>query len=86
MERKWTYRQSHVQDNDDVLHQYVKMYCNTNQYPEFPFCGPHSKSHGAGELSKHYHLSFDTKLGNGVCEICCIPRACVACTSMIDKP
>ena len=34
MERKWTNRQYHVQDNADVEHKYVKMYCNTNQFPE----------------------------------------------------
>ena len=33
MERKWTDRQYHVQDNSDVAHQDVKMYCNTNQLP-----------------------------------------------------
>ena len=30
MERKWTDRQYHVQDNDDVAHQDVRIYCNTN--------------------------------------------------------
>ena len=60
------------------------MYCNTNQFPELTFCGPHSKPHGARGLSKHYNLSFDTKVGNGVCSICRIPCACVACTLMLD--
>ena len=86
MERKCTDRQYHVQDNADCSHQYVKMFCNTNQFQELPFCGPHSKPHGARELSKHYHLRFDPKLGNGVCAILHIPCACVACTSMQDKP
>ena len=58
----------------------VKMYFNKNQFPTLPFCGPHSKPHGAGGISKHYHLRFDTKLGMGKCEICRIPCACVACT------
>ena len=61
------------------------MHCNTNQFPELPFCGPHSKPHGTRGLSKQYHLRFDPKLGNGVCAIGRIPCACVACTSMIDK-
>ena len=52
----------------------------------YPFCGPHSKPHGAKGLSKHYHLSFDPKLGNGVCEIFCIPCACIKCTPMLNKP
>ena len=43
-------------------------------------CDPHPKPHGARGLSKHYHLSFDTNLGNGVCAIHLIPCACVACT------
>ena len=85
MERKWTNRQYHVQDNDDVAHQDARMYCNTNQFPALPFCGPHSKPHGARGMSKHYNLRFDPKLGNGVCAIRHIPCACVACTSMLDK-
>ena len=64
----------------------MKLYCNTNQFPELSFSGPHSKPHGARGSSKHYHLRFDPKLGLRVCEICRIPCACVACTSMLDKP
>ena len=80
MERKWTYRQYNVQDNADVAHQYVRIYCNTNQFPALTFGGPHSKPHGARGLSKHYRLRFDQKLGNGVCAIRLIACACVACT------
>ena len=83
---KWTDRQYHVQDNADVAHRDVRMYCNKDKFPELPFCGPHSKPHGANELSKNYHLCFDPKIGNGICAIRRIPLACVACTSMIDKP
>ena len=60
------------------------MYCNTNQLPLLPFCGPYYKTHGARGLSKNYHLSFDTKLGNGIYTIRRIPCAFVACTSMIE--
>ena len=81
MERKLIYRQYHVKDNSDDSHHDVRMYCNTNQFPALNFCGPHSKPHGASGLSKHYHLRFDPKLGNGVCAIRRIPCACVACTS-----
>ena len=56
--RKWTDREYHVQDNADVAHKYVKMYCDTNQFPALPFCGLHTKPHGARGLSKHYHLRF----------------------------
>ena len=62
------------------------MYFNTNQFPELSFSGPHSKPHGARGLNKHYRLRFDPKLGMGVCAIIRIPCACVACTSMQDKP
>ena len=86
MEIKWTYQQYHVQDNSVVSHRYVRMYCNTNRFTELPFCGPHSKPHSARGLSKHYHLRFDPKLGNVVCEIFRIPCDCVSCTSMIEKP
>ena len=64
----------------------VKIYCNTNQLPALPFCGPHSKPHGARGMSKHYHLHFDPKLGMGLCAIIRIPCSCVACSSMLDKP
>ena len=83
MERKFTDIQYHVQDNPDVAHQYVRMYCNTNQFPALSFCGPHSKPHGATGLSKNYYLRFYPKLGMGICEILRIPCACVSCTPMI---
>ena len=86
MERKWKDRQYHVQDIADVSHQDVKIFCNANQFPASPFCGPHSKPHYARGPSKHYHLRFDPKLGNGVCAIFHIICACVACTSILDKP
>ena len=44
---KWTDREYHVQDNDDVPHKYVKNYCDTNQFPTLPFCSSHPKPHGA---------------------------------------
>ena len=86
MERKWTDIQYTVQDNSDVEHQYVNIYCNTNQFPELSFSGTHSKPHGVRGFSKHYRLCFDPKLVMGVCSICRIPCACVACTSMLYKP
>ena len=86
MERKWIERKYHVQDNSAVELKDVQMYCNTNQFPALPFFIPHSKPRGARGMSKHYHLRFDTKLGMGVCTIRRIPCACVACTSMLDKP
>ena len=84
--RKWTYIECHVQDNTDVAHKEVKMYCDTNQFPKLPFCGSYPKPRGARGLIKHYHLCFDPKLGHGICAIFRIPCACVACTSMLDKP
>ena len=85
MGRKWTERKYHVQENASVELKDVKMYCNTNQFPALPFYGSHSKPNGARGLGNHYHLRFDPKLGMGVCAISCIPCACVACTSMLDK-
>ena len=82
---KCTDREYHVQDNADVSHKYVKMYFYTNQFPTLTFCGSHPNPHGARGLGKNYHLSFDTNLGHGICEIRRIPCACVACTSMLDK-
>ena len=86
MERKWEFRQYHVQDNSDVAHKYVKIYCDTNKFPALPFFGPHYKPCGTRGLSKCYHLRFDTKIGNGVCAIIYIPCDCVVCTSILYKP
>ena len=86
MERKWTDREYHAQYNAADEHQDMKMYCNTSQFPELSFFGPHSKPHGAKGLSKHYHLRLYPKLGMGIFLICCIPCACVSYTSMLDKP
>ena len=82
---KCTEIQYPVQDNADVAHKDVVIYYNTNQFPSLPFFGTHSKPDGARGLSKHYHMRFDPKLGNGVCAIPLIPCACVACTSMLYK-
>ena len=43
---KWTDIEYHVQDNSDVAHKYVKMYCDTNRFLELTFCGPHPKTRG----------------------------------------
>ena len=64
----------------------MKIYCNTNQFPELSFCGPHSKPHGARGLSKHYHFRFYPKLGMAIHAIFRTPCAFVACASMLDKP
>ena len=84
MEIKWTEIKYHIQNNSAVELKDLKMYCNTNQFPELSFSGPHYKPHGARGLSKHYHLCFDTKLGMVVCEVLRIPCDCVACASMLD--
>ena len=85
MEIKWTERKYHIQDTAAVELKYLKMYCNTNQFPALLFYGPHSKPHDARGMSKHYHLRFDPKLGMRVCAISRITCACVAFTLMLDK-
>ena len=80
IKRKWTDREYHVQDNADVAHKYMKMYCNSNQFPKLPFFGSHPKPHVPRGLSKHYHLRFNPELGHGIFSISRIPCACVACT------
>ena len=83
--RKWTDREYHVQDNAGVAHKYMKMHCNTNQFPKLPFCGPHPKPHRARRVTKHCHLIFDPKLDHVICAIYRIPCACVVYTSMIEQ-
>ena len=75
--RKQTNREYHVQDNADVAHKNLKMYCDTNQLPALPFGGPHPKPHGERGLSKHANSRFDPKLGHEICAILCIPCNCV---------
>ena len=72
--------------DEDVEHQYVKIYYNTNQYPEFTFCGPSKISHSVRRLSNHYKICFDPKLGHGTCEMIHITCACIQFTSTIDQP
>ena len=79
-------RYYHVQHNKYVEYQDDKMYLDTNQFPEFQFLGPHNKPHGVCGLGKHYHMSFDTKLGHETCEMCRIPCVCTLCTSILDQP
>ena len=38
--QKWTDIEYHVQNNKDVEHQYVKVYCVTNHFSELQFIGP----------------------------------------------
>ena len=83
--KKWTDREYHVQDNADVAHKYLKMYCDTNQFPTLPFCGSNPNPHGARGLGKHYHLRFNPNQGRGIYAIHRIPCACVVCTSMFDQ-
>ena len=86
MKREWTEIKYHILDNESVDLKDVKMYCNTNQFPTLPFCGPYSKPHGARGIGMHYHLRFDPKLGMGKCTIFRIPCSCVPCISILDKP
>ena len=79
LERKCTEIKYHFQDNAALELKDVRMYCNTNQFLELLFSGPHPKPHGARGVSKYYHLRFGPKLGMEVCAICRIPCACVAC-------
>ena len=84
--RKCTDREYHVQNNADVAHKDVKIYCDTKQFPALTFCGSHPKPHIERGLSKHYRLRFDPKLGDGICAIRHITCAYFRCTSMLDKP
>ena len=84
--RKSTDREYHVQDNADVPHKDVKMYCDTNQLSALTFCGTHPEHNESRELSKHYHLGFDPNTGHGICALFRIPCDCVGCTSIMDKP
>ena len=85
-EKNWTNREYHVQKNEDVEHQYVKMYCTTKQFPLFPFCVPHKKPHGLRWSGKNYHMCFDTKIGHVKCVIRFIPCLCTQCTYKPEKP
>ena len=55
-------------------------------FRQFPFCGPHKKTHGVIRLSKHYHIWFDTKLERGTCVILKIPCVYYWFTPILYKP
>ena len=74
-----------MQHDEDVEHQYSKMSCTTNQFPELIFLIPHNKPYGVIGLIKHYHMHFYPQLGHGTCEIRQIPCACNNHTSTLDK-
>ena len=42
---KFTERDYHVQDNDDVAHKYFKIFCDTTQFPPFAIFWPTQKNH-----------------------------------------
>ena len=75
-----------MQNNKDVEHQEVKMYCVTNKIPEFQFLGPHKKPHVVRGLGKHYHVRFDPKIGHGACAMHHTPCGINMCTSMLENP
>ena len=73
-------------EDDDVAQKAVKMFLNTNRFPELQICGPHTKPHGVRGFSKHYHMWFDPKLGHVICAMCQIPCAFFEFTSTLNKP
>ena len=75
-----------MQNNEYAKHQYVNIYCATNQFPDFSCCVPHNKPHGLSGLGKNYHMRFDPKLGHGTCEVCHITCACMKYISIIYQP
>ena len=72
----WIEMEYFFQEEDDLTHKNVKIFCDTNQFPSFKFCVPHTNPHGVRGLSKQYHIIFYTKLGHGTCEIRLIACAC----------
>ena len=75
----------HMQHNQDVEHQDMKIYCATNHFLGVKFLGPHKKTHGVRGLGKHHHMSFDPKLGNSTNAICFIICACTLYTSILEQ-
>ena len=73
VKRKWTDREYHVQENVNIAHKDVKIYCDTKKFQALTFYGSHPKPHRERGLSKHYRLRFDPNIGNGICEIHRIP-------------
>ena len=75
-----------MQHNKYAYHQYVKMYCATNQFPKIKFLGPYKKPHGVCGLDKHYHTCFDPKPGHDTYEIRRIPCDFTLSTYILDQP
>ena len=45
-----------MQENYDIAHKDVKMFCDINQFPFLVFCVPHQKLHGVRGFVNHYHM------------------------------
>ena len=75
--------QYHGQEDADVVHKCVNIFCHANQFSSFPFCVPHTKPQDVRGLSKQYHMRFDPKLGHGIYAIHCINCAYAEFTSML---
>ena len=98
MERWINVRTENVLLNENVLSMSIMLnkeeMCRTNQWICYvlqpSFCiyilWSACKIHGLRELSKHYHLWLDTKLGHGKCETRIVSCLCVACTNMSVNP
>ena len=84
-EKKRTNIEYHVKNNEYIQHKYVKIYCTTNQFPEFQFCGPQNKPYDVHRLIKHCHMRFDPKILHVIRAIHYIPCVRTQCTSTLDK-
>ena len=65
--KKWTNREYHVQQNKDVEHQDVKIYCATNQFTKLQFLVRHKKPRGERGLGQNCHMHFYPKLRHVTC-------------------
>ena len=60
------------------------MFCDMAQFTELKFCGPHTKPHGIHALGNNYYVRFDHNLGDGKCNMCCIPCAYIYFITILD--
>ena len=75
--QKRTNREYHVQHNEDVDNQDVKISIAKKLFPKLKFVGPHNKPHGVRGLGNNYHMSFYPKLVHGAYVISRIPCSCI---------
>ena len=60
--QKWAEREYNIQEDNDLTPEGVKIFCDTTQFPLFPFCGSDTIPHAVRGLIRHHDIRLYSKL------------------------